>query len=75
MKKAKDVLNSQKDLLKACNKDINERLAEQKELQQDSKAAQLQMQEMEHKISKCNKDAKDAARQVCRKLLKALLQI
>ena len=64
MKEAQAKLNAQKDLLKSCNKDINEKLVEQKSLGKEASAAALQVQELEHKVSKCNKDAKEAAKQV-----------
>ena len=65
VKEAQAALSKQKELLKACNKDINAKISEQHALQKDDKTAQVQLQELEHKVTKCNKDAKDAARQVC----------
>ena len=64
MKAAQAMLAAQKELLKACNKDISEKINDQRALQKDDNAAQLQLQELEHKVTKCKKDAKDAARQV-----------
>ena len=64
VKEAQAELNKQKDLLKACNKDIGKKLAEQKELQKDHHSAELKIQEQEHKISKFQDDSKNASRQV-----------
>ena len=65
MQKTQAALTQQKALLKECNKDINEKLAEQQKLQKEMNDAQLQVKEIEHKITKCNKECIDAAKQVC----------
>lgn len=64
VKEAQDALNKQKDLLKACNKDISQRIGEQKDLQKENHGSQLKIQELEHKISKFQGDSKSAAREV-----------
>lgn len=64
MKEAQEALNKQKDLLKACNKDISQRIGEQKDLQKENHSSQLKIQELEHKISKFQNDSKSAAREV-----------
>ena len=69
MQKAQTALTEQKALLKERNKDINEKLAEQKKLQKEMNDAQLEVKEMEHKITKCNKECHDAAQQVCYQLI------
>ena len=61
---AQAALAQQKALLKECNKDINQKLGEQQKLQKDVNDAQLQVQEMDHKVTKHNKDSHDAAKQV-----------
>ena len=64
VKEAQQELNKQKDLLKACNKDINEKTREHKDLGKELYDAELKITEFEHKVTKCNKDAKDADRTV-----------
>ncbi|XP_067679791.1 structural maintenance of chromosomes protein 2-like [Haliotis asinina] len=64
VKEAQDELNKQKELLKSCNKDINSKVAAQRELQKENNSAQLKIQEMEHKITKHQKDSRDAVKQV-----------
>ena len=64
MKEAQEGVNKQKALLKACNQDIQAKVTEQKNLQKESHASDLKIQELEHKVSKFQKDSKDAARQV-----------
>lgn len=64
MKEAQDAVNKQKDLLKACNKDISKRIAEQKDLQKEHHGSQLKIQELDHKISKFQSDSRSAAREV-----------
>jgi structural maintenance of chromosome 2 len=61
---AQTAVAQQKALLKACNQDINQKLSEQQKLQKDVNDAQLQVQEMDHKVAKHNKDSHDAAKQV-----------
>lgn len=70
VQKAQVALTEQKALLKERNKDINEKLAEQKRLQKEMNDAQLELKEMEHKITKCNKECHDAAQQVEHMLVK-----
>lgn len=57
-------LDSQKQLLRSCDKDISERVQEQQTLHKKVNQAQLQVQETEHRLSKMSKDSRDAARQV-----------
>ena len=64
MKEAQADLNKKKDVLKACNKDIQTHLTEQRNLLKENDAAELEGQELEHKITKCNKDSKEAAKTV-----------
>lgn len=64
MKDAQLELNKQKDLLKACNKDIGQKVNEQKQLQKDHHNSELKTQELEHKITKFQADTKGAARLV-----------
>ncbi|KAK3089416.1 hypothetical protein FSP39_003470 [Pinctada imbricata] len=64
VKEAQADLNKQKDLLKACNKDIGKRVAEQKELQKEHHNSDIKIQELEHKMSKFQDDSRAAARQV-----------
>ena len=59
-----DKLNAQKNLLKGCNEEINEAHAEKSQLIKDVSNTQLQVQELEHKVNKCNKDTNDAAKLV-----------
>ena len=64
VKAAQGELNKHKDLLKARNKDITAAATEQRALQKESSAAQLKVQELQHKVTKVQKDSQDAARQV-----------
>jgi len=57
-------LNKQKDLLKACNKDIQAKLGEQKQMTKDINNIQLQLQELQHNVTKSKKESEDAARLV-----------
>ncbi|XP_078574034.1 structural maintenance of chromosomes protein 2-like [Branchiostoma floridae x Branchiostoma japonicum] len=57
-------LNKAREVLRECNKEINERNKETKELEKEKNEAQLKIQELEHKVSKHNKDSKDAAKTV-----------
>lgn len=54
----------QKEKLKACNKDIETRATEKRKLQKETNNAELQLQKLDHDISKSTKDSKDAARRV-----------
>ena len=69
VKEAQQELNKQKDLLKECNKDITEKTREHKDLSKELSDTDLKMTEYEHKLTKCNKEAKDADRTVCRLFL------
>lgn len=53
-----------KDLLKGCNREIGQHQAEQKRVHNECTNSQLKLQELEHKLHKCGKDSKEAARQV-----------
>ena len=64
VKEAQQAVNDQKALLKSCNKDINEKVSQQHSLHKESSNIDLKLKELDHKVSKCNKDAKEAARQV-----------
>jgi len=61
-----DKLNAQKTLLKGCNHEISEAHGEKTHLLKDMSNMELQVQELEHKVSKCNKDTNDAAKLVCK---------
>ncbi len=64
VKEAQKELNKQKETLKACNQDINEKIKEQRGLQKEAQEADLKIKELDHKVAKCNKDSKDAAKTV-----------
>ena len=64
MQEVQGRLDDQKQLLRACDKDISERAQEQQALHKQVNQVQLQVQETEHKLSKMTKDSRDAARQV-----------
>ena len=64
LKEVQDKLTAQKNLLKGCNREINEAHAEKSQIGKDISNTQLQIQELEHKVSKCNKDTNDAAKLV-----------
>ncbi|XP_033737632.1 structural maintenance of chromosomes protein 2-like isoform X2 [Pecten maximus] len=64
VKEAQSELNKQKELLKACNSDINQKVEEQHSLTKEHHAAELKIQELEHKMSKFQSDSQAAARQV-----------
>ena len=65
LKEVQERLNAQKKLLKGCTREIGEAHAEKSQLVKDMNNMQLQVQELEHKVSKCNKDSNDAAKLVC----------
>jgi len=69
LKEVQDKLNAQKHLLKGCNHEISEAHAEKAQITKDVSDTQLQIQELEHKVSKCNKDTNDAAKLVHKSLL------
>ncbi|XP_077867621.1 structural maintenance of chromosomes protein 2-like [Saccoglossus kowalevskii] len=64
VKEAQSDLNKQKQKLKECDKDINTKSSEMQKLKSEDNDTQLKIQELEHKISKHNKDSKDAAKMV-----------
>ena len=64
LKDVQERLNAQKKLLKGCNREIGEAHAEKSQVVKDMSNMQLQVQELEHKVSKCNKDTNDAAKLV-----------
>jgi len=64
LKEVQERLNAQKKLLKGCNHEIGAAHAEKSQLVKDMSNVQLQVQELEHKVSKCNKDTNDAAKLV-----------
>ncbi|ESP01316.1 hypothetical protein LOTGIDRAFT_212851 [Lottia gigantea] len=66
---AQEDVNKQKELLKSRNKEITEKVGEQRNKQKELKAAQLEIQDLEHKISKHQKDTRDAV-----KLVESMLQ-
>ncbi|XP_069125858.1 structural maintenance of chromosomes protein 2-like [Argopecten irradians] len=68
VKEAQTELNKQKELLKACNTDINQKVEEQHTLTKEHHAAELKIQELEHKVSKFKSDSQSAATQVERLL-------
>lgn len=43
---------------------ISEKVGEQRELQKQGQDIQLELKEMEHKVSKCQRDSKEAATKV-----------
>jgi len=69
LKEVQDKLNAQKNLLKGCNHEISQAHAEKSQLTKDVSDTQLQIQELEHKVTKCNKDTNDAAKLVKKSLL------
>jgi len=73
VKEAQAELNKQKELLKSCNKDINQKGSEQKDYQKEHHSSQLKVQELEHKMSKFQADSKAATRQV--KLRLAIISV
>ena len=64
MKAAQEEVNKQKALLKACDKDIGQKVAEQKSLQKEGHSAEIKIKELDNKITKMQKDSNDAARLV-----------
>jgi len=63
-----DKLNAQKTLLKGCNHEISEAHGEKTQLMKEISNTDLQIQELDHKVSKCNKDTNDAAKLVCKSM-------
>ena len=64
LKELQEKLNAQKNLLKGCSREINEANAEKAQITKDMSNVQLQVQELEHKVAKCNKDTNDAVKLV-----------
>ena len=64
MKEAKKELDRQKAVLKDCNTDIQGHIGEQQNLMKEDQEMQLQIQELEHTMSKYQRDTKDAANKV-----------
>ena len=64
VKAAQEEVNKQKALLKACDKDIGQRVAEQKNIQKEGHNAEIKIKELDNKITKMQKDSNDATRQV-----------
>jgi chromosome segregation ATPase len=64
LKDVQGQLTNQKELLKGCSKEISEMQAERSQIARDFNNAQLQLQELAHKETKCQKDSKDAAKLV-----------
>ena len=66
LKEVQEKLTAQKQLLKGCNREINEAHAEKSHLVKDISNVQLQVQELNHKVDKCKKDTNEAAKLVNR---------
>lgn len=64
VKEAKKELDRQKAVLKDCNTDIQGHIGEQQTLMKEDQEMQLQLQELEHTMSKYQRDTKDAANKV-----------
>ena len=64
MKAAQEEVNKQKALLKACDKEIGQRVSEQKNIQKEGHTAEIKIKELDNKITKMTKDSNDATRQV-----------
>lgn len=64
VKDAQKLLNKQKEILKATNKDISQKINEKKTLQKEANNAQLKSQELDHNIQKCTKQSHDAVKTV-----------
>ncbi|XP_052777635.1 structural maintenance of chromosomes protein 2-like [Mya arenaria] len=64
VKAAQDEVNKQKALLKECNKDIGTKVNEQKSLQKESHSGEIKIKEQENKVTKFQKESKDAAKMV-----------
>lgn len=65
VQQAQDALNKHKETLKLYNKDIAQKESEKKDLNRESNECGLKIQELEHKITKFQKDSKDASKYVC----------
>ena len=66
MKAIQDKVQEQKDLLKACNKDINMKLGQRKKLHKEGNDGSNKVTEVEYKVTKCRQDNKDSTKQVNR---------
>jgi len=64
VKKAQDALNQHKATLKAYNEDISNCDREKREKKKENDECELKIQEMEHKITKFQKDSKETCRYV-----------
>lgn len=61
---AKKALNDQKEILKGRNVDIQTKVGERQALCKEDQEIQLKIKEMEHEISKFQRDSKDASNKV-----------
>ncbi|KAJ8040749.1 Structural maintenance of chromosomes protein 2 [Holothuria leucospilota] len=61
---AKKALNDQKEILKGRNQDIQTKAGERQALCKEDQEIQLKIKEMEHEISKFQRDSKDASNKV-----------
>ena len=64
VKECQENLNQQKELLNACNKEIRVATKELKGFQDENKKIQLEIQELDHKKNKLQKESKDTVSQV-----------
>jgi len=64
VKEAEESLTKQKETLKECSAQISDKNKEKSQLNKEVCGNLLQLKELEHKISKMNKDSHDAARRV-----------
>ncbi|XP_068676105.1 structural maintenance of chromosomes protein 2-like isoform X1 [Montipora foliosa] len=64
VQEAADELNKQKETLRACNEAISEKVSEQRDLQKQCQGIQLELKEMDHKVSKFQRDSNEAATKV-----------
>ena len=64
VKEAQDALNTHKATLKAYSEQIGARDAEKRDLNKENNQCDLDIQQMEHKIAKFQKDSKDTCRYV-----------
>ncbi|KAK3732610.1 hypothetical protein QZH41_016080, partial [Actinostola sp. cb2023] len=64
VKEAEQELNQQKQALKVFEKAISDKVSAQHQLQKESSSTQLEIKEIDHKISKLQKESKDAVQRV-----------
>ena len=57
-------MNTQKELLKACVKEIGAMVGEQKKLHKELHGSEIKIKELDNKIIKFQKDSKDATKMV-----------